>query len=115
MSNYTRGRALEYRVLTALQKQGWQTTRAAGSKGCADVWAAKTATGVAWHGTAQLLLVSVKIPVGPLPPRERASLLRAAEVTGGIPLHVHPTVHRGELFWRRLTGQAPDAWEQWTP
>lgn len=41
MSNYRRGRALEYEVIDYLEARGWDCSRSAGSKGKVDVSAVK--------------------------------------------------------------------------
>ena len=51
MSGYTKGRRLEYRAQAILEAAGYTTTRAAGSKGAADV--------IAWNGMS-VRFISVK-------------------------------------------------------
>lgn len=69
---YTRGRNFEYRVEKDLQARGFFATRAAGSKGAADIIAL---------GFGYALLVSVKVN-GQIPPAEREALVATAEGTG---------------------------------
>lgn len=51
MSNYSKGRAFEYRAQKLLEAAGYQTTRAAGSKGVVDVVA---------YGCGPVRLISIK-------------------------------------------------------
>lgn len=106
MSGYTEGRKVEYDVIAALQADGYETVRAASSKGLADVVAIKT---------GQVLLVNCKRTTMP-GPAERADLLRIAALLPGVGVPVvalHP--RRQPLTFRLLTGPGPRDWEPWSP
>ena len=105
MSDYSQGRAVEYAVCHDLQENGYDVTRAASSKGAADVIALK-------HG--ELVLVNVKRTRMPSP-AERVALLAAAST---LPDFAVPLVALGpasKLTYRRLTGPGPADWVPWTP
>lgn len=44
-----------------MEKSGWLSVRAAGSKGVADVWAIKPANSLVCSGTYQVKLIQVKV------------------------------------------------------
>ena len=105
MSGYSLGRAIEYAVIDDLKTNGYICTRAASSKGAADVIAIKP---------GQVLLVSVKRTTAP-GPVERTALVGVARMlpTVGVPLvAIGPA---SKLTYRRLTGVGPKAWEPWQP
>lgn len=106
MSGYTDGRRVEYAVIEDLKDNGYDTLRAASSKGLADVVAIKP---------GQVLLVNCKRTTAP-GPAERADLLRiAAALPGvGIPLVALKPL-RQPLTYRALTGPGPKDWQPWTP
>lgn len=66
VSRYEAGRRAEYKARRILEAEGYYVTRAAGSKGCADL--------VAWNA-ARFRLISVKRGSGRLSPQERRELL----------------------------------------
>jgi Holliday junction resolvase len=106
VSGYSEGRRVEYAAIDYLRANGYDTVRAASSKGLADVVAIKP---------GQVLLVNCKRTTMP-GPSERADLLRiAASLPGvGVPLvALHP--RREPLTFRRLTGAGPKDWTPWTP
>jgi Holliday junction resolvase len=70
MTNYSRGRALEYDTRDLLKAEGYEVIRAAGSKGKIDLVAFKT---------GEWLFVQCKID-GWIPPAERAELWRLAKI-----------------------------------
>ena len=105
MSSYHDGRRIEYAVCHDLADNGYRVTRAASSKGFADVIAIKP---------GQILYVNVKR--SRMPGRlERLDLLMdAGFVSDAVPLvALKPT--RKPLEYRRLTGPGPADWEPWTP
>lgn len=105
MTGYTEGRRVEYEVIDELKEAGYDTVRAASSKGLADVVAV---------GADHLLLVSCKRTTPP-GPTERADLLRIAARLPGVALPLvalHP--RRQPLSFRRLTGPGPKDWTAWT-
>lgn len=105
MSGYTQGRDVEYEVMHTLTDAGYDCTRAASSKGAADVIAI---------GDDVLLLVNVK-RTSPPGPAERAKLL---DIAARVPLFAFPIVALGpasRLAFRLLTGPGPADWEPWTP
>lgn len=102
MTNYARGRRLEWDAQHALAEAGYETIRAASSKGIADVVGFKT---------GQTVFVQAKTN-GTIPPAERVALLRlAAMVPGALAL----VVSRPRATFRRLTGPGPKQWERWSP
>lgn len=103
-SQYGRGRLVEWEVVHHLTADGYACTRAASSKGVADVIAIKT---------GQVLLVSVKRSAFP-GPVERQNLLRVAM---WLPKVAVPLVAIGRptLTYWRLTGPGPRDREPWTP
>lgn len=105
MSAYADGRRVEYAVMHDLTERGFLCTRAASSKGTADVIAI---------GLGLVLLVSVKRSKPVLPPAERRALLSAASRLPDIavPLVAYKP-SREPLRYRRLTGTLPNAWEVW--
>ena len=106
MSGYEDGRRVEWAVVHDLQENGYETTRAASSKGVADVIAIKA---------GQVLLVNVKRTTPP-GPAERADLLRVAAMLPGVgvPL-VALKPFRQALTYRLLTGVCPAEWVPWFP
>ena len=104
MSGYSQGVRVEHAVIHHLTEQGYDCTRAASSKGAADVIASKP---------GQILLVNVKRTTPP-GPAERAELLRIA---AHLPGHMVPLVAlkpAGQPLWfRRLTGPGPRDWVTW--
>lgn len=106
MADYHDGRRVEYAVTHDLRDNGYHILRAASSKGYADVSAIK------YH---QLLLVSVKRTDPLLPPEERARLIEVALcLPYAVPLVAYKPF-RQPLRYRRLTGQGPKDWVEWTP
>jgi Holliday junction resolvase len=111
MSNYANGAAFENRVGANLQADGYRWIRAAGSKGAADIWAAKP---------GQLLFVSVKRTKGNIGPAERAALVKLAAsirtpTLETLPIVAHQPEPRKPIRWRLLTGTGPGDWVDWTP
>jgi hypothetical protein len=105
MSGYTEGRQVEYDVIAYLAGNGYDTVRAASSKGLADVVAIKP---------GQVLLVNCKRTTMP-GPAERIDLLRVASCLPGVSVPLvalHPRFEA--LEFRRLTGIGPKAWVPWT-
>ena len=105
MSGYTQGRDVEYAVIEHLQDNGYETIRAASSKGLSDVVAIKP---------GQVLLVNCKRTTAP-GPGERERLLRVAACLPGVgvPL-VALRPFRQSLQFRQLTGPGPRDWTPWT-
>lgn len=104
-SSYHLGRSVEYAVMHTLTAAGYDCTRAASSKGAADVIAI---------GDDALLLVNVKRTTAP-GPGERAKLL---DVAARVPVFAFPIVALGpvsRLTFRLLTGRGPADWKPWTP
>ena len=105
MSSYHDGRRIEYAVIHALTEAGWECTRAASSKGSADVIAIRA---------GEVALVNVK-RTSPPGPAERAALLRVADL---IPTVSAPVVALGpasRLTWRLLTGPDARHYLPWSP
>lgn len=102
MTNYARGRRLEWDAQHALEDAGYETIRAASSKGIADVVGFKP---------GQTVFVQAKTN-GTIPPSERVALLRlAAMVPGALAL----VVSRPRATFRQLTGPGPKQWVPWVP
>ncbi len=104
-NNYAAGVRVEHAVIHLLTAEGYETQRAASSKGVADVIALKE---------GEVLLVSCKRRTMP-PPAERAELLRVAALLPGVavPL-VALKPPREPLVFRRLLGPGPRDWVPWT-
>jgi Holliday junction resolvase len=106
VSSYDDGVRVEHAVIHDLQENGYDTVRAASSKGFADVVAVKA---------GQILFVNCKrtTPPGPV---EREKLLRVAGHLPGIALPIVALKPlRQPLQYRVLLGVAPKAWAVWTP
>jgi Holliday junction resolvase len=103
---YTNGAAFERRVMTALENDGYQCLRAAGSKGAADLIALKP---------GQTLLVQVKLTNPQLAPTERITLTHLAKLCGALPIVAWRTKLRGPIGFRELTGTGPKDHRPWTP
>lgn len=104
MTNYTRGRALEYEIRDRLREDGYQAFRTAGSRGVADIVAIKP---------GQIVYCQAK-KGGRISPAERTALFRAAADVGALPI-VAARQPRQPIEWRRLTGTGPKEWQPWTP
>lgn len=106
-SGYHQGRLVEWEVVHDLTDHGYDCTRAASSKGAADVIAIKP---------GQILLVSVKRTDPLLPRDERAKLLRVAAhlSPASLPVVAYRPI-RQPLRYRLLTGPGPKQWQDWTP
>ena len=104
MSGYSQGRAIEYAVCHDLQDNGYDTVRAASSKGVADV--------IGFKGHVVLVNVKKTDPPGP---QERADLLRVAHALSVPALPLVALGPASKLTYRRLTGPGPADWEPWTP
>ena len=87
MSGYAQGRRVEYNVRDRLIADGYEVTRAASSKGTADLIAIKA---------GQVLLVNVKRTTLPSP-AERRELVRVARMLPGIAV---PVIARGKSLER---------------
>jgi len=106
MTGYEDGRRVEWAVVHDLQENGYETTRAASSKGVADVIAFKT---------GQVLLVNVKRTTPP-GPGERRDLLRVAAMLPNHALAIVALKPKGQpLSYRRLLSLAPHSWVAWAP
>lgn len=105
MTNYTTGRTLEYKVRDALQANGYQVLRAAGSKGVSDLIALKP---------GEVLLVQVKTSGPQISPNERAALLNLARITKAVPLVAYKPF-RKPIEYRELTGESPKDHRPWLP
>jgi Archaeal holliday junction resolvase (hjc) len=106
MSGYSEGVRIEHIVIHDLQANGYETTRAASSKGVADVIAIKA---------GQVLLVNVKRTTPP-GPAERKDLLRVAALLPGVCVPLVALKPKGcPLTYRRLYGPKPIDWHAWSP
>lgn len=101
-ANRAAGDYLERSARAALDAHGWQTIRAAGSLGVADLWAARAGT---------LLMVSCKTN-GTMGPAERDALRAAATTAGGIPVMAYRAA-RGWIALAIVDGTPhPHLWDQ---
>lgn len=99
MSNYNRGRELEYRVKDFLTDNGYWCIRAASSKGIADLVAMKA---------GETLMVSCKTKTLP-GPAERVELVRVARMVGAVPIVATRGARgTGRPLLRRLLGDGSD-------
>jgi hypothetical protein len=99
VSSYSDGVRVEHAVIDHLRANGYDTVRAASSKGLADV----------------VLFVNCKRTTPP-GPAEREALLRVAAHLPGIALPIVALKPlRQPLQYRVLLGVAPKAWAVWTP
>lgn len=103
MSGYSQGRDVEYAVVHHLAENGYDTVRAASSKGLADVVAIKQ---------GQVALVNVK-RTSPPGPAERAELIRVAKCLPGVGVPLVALGPASQLTFRRLTGPGPGDWVPW--
>lgn len=101
MSTATAGRAREYLVRDDLEAKGWERImRAAASKGAADL--------LMGHETYGGALVQVGTRSKHLGPAERVRFLRAAHITGALPIEA--VVHRGAITYRLVCDATPRHW-----
>lgn len=105
-THYQQGVRVERLVILDLKANGYETVRAASSKGAADVVAIKA---------GQVLIVSCKRTKMP-GPAERADLLRVADLIPnvGVPLVALKPL-RQPLEYRKLHGPRASQWCQWSP
>ena len=106
MSSYHDGRRVEYAVMHDLTENGYLCTRAASSKGVADVIAFKA---------GQVLLVSVKRTSTP-GVAERLALLRVAALLPGVAAPVLARKPpRQPISYHLMNAGTPRTWPAWTP
>lgn len=103
-SQYEVGRRVEWAVVHDLTAAGYECTRAASSKGVADVIAI---------GVGLVLLVSCKRTTMP-GPAERTELLRIARLIPVALALVALKPARKPLQYRMLTGDGPRDWIPWS-
>ena len=117
MSQYRRGADFERRVRDALEADGYEVIRSAGSKTKVDLLGFKV---------DQLLLIQCKRTDGYIPPDDRLALLALAQMIQPRPYIGTPTPDalaviayqpkpRKPIAYRRLTGPGPKDWQPWTP
>jgi hypothetical protein len=100
---YVAGRRVEWAVIDHLKDAGYDTVRAASSKGLADIVAIKQ---------GQALFVNVKRTTPP-GPAERADLLRIAALLPGVGVPLVALGPASQLTFRRLTGPGPRDFVPW--
>ena len=101
MSTATAGRAREYKVRDHLIGLGWvHIMRAAASKGAADL--------LMGHETHGATLIQVGTRSKHLGPDARTRFLRAAHITGALPIEA--IVHRGRITYRLVHDTTPRHW-----
>jgi hypothetical protein len=104
VSGYSDGVRVEHAVIHGLTEDGYECTRAASSKGFADVVAIKA---------GQVLLVNVKRTTPP-GPAERAELIRVAAMLPGVGVPLVALGPASRVTYRRLTGHGPRDWVAWS-
>jgi hypothetical protein len=102
---YAAGVRVEHEVIHQLTDDGYVCTRAASSKGAADVIAIKQ---------GQVCLVSVKRTTPP-GPDERAQLVAVARLLPGVGVPLVALGPPSNVTYRRLTGVGPRDFVAWTP
>jgi Holliday junction resolvase len=106
MSSYHDGRRVEYAVMHDLTENGYHCTRAASSKGVADVIAFKA---------GQVLLVNCKRTSTP-GVAERLALLRVAALLPGVAVPVLARKPpRQPISYHLMNAGTPRTWLAWTP
>jgi hypothetical protein len=107
MSNYSDGRAREYKVRDKLIEAGWEfIVRASSSKGAADL-----VMGHEQHGGALIQVGSKSKTLGPA---ERARLLRAAWLMSALPI-LAVAIPRAPIRYWLVGAGTPSTWHEWTP
>lgn len=96
----SKGANFERLCAQALRECGWNVIRAAGSKGPADLWAAR----VEGCGTPRLLVVQVKSGVNGVGPAAWNELLLLSESTGAMPVIADKLPRIARPQWWRITG-----------
>lgn len=97
MTNQRRGYVFELDVINDLRGEGYETIRAAASKGPIDVVAFKP---------GQILAIQIKIN-GRIGPTERQRVLKTAMMLGAVPLIAHKQVGRKKPRYDLLFGPGP--------
>jgi Holliday junction resolvase len=87
---YVRGRAFEYRVIAALNKEGFTTCRSPASRGAFDMMAVRP---------GEILFVQAKSG-GSIPPAERLRLITLAVSVKAVPVLAEKSDGRTLRFWR---------------
>ena len=106
MSAYSDGRRVEWAVVHDLAANGYETTRAASSKGFSDVVAIKP---------GQVLIVNCKRTTMP-GPAERKHVLRVAGMLPGVGVPLVALKPKGQpLTYWHLCGPAFNEWTPWSP
>lgn len=105
-SHYARGAALERWIVDQLREAGWYATRAAGSKGSADVVAVRDRSPGAAEAWPLVALIQAKSGSSALPgPAEWNTLVENARLAGAIPVLVHRRAKGSRAVdWWELTG-----------
>lgn len=106
-SHYARGTAFERQVRHALEADGYDVIRSAGSKGKIDLVAIKR---------GQILFVQCKLN-GLCGPAERSELLRVAYLVDALPLVAYKGTEGRQrpIRYRLLTGAGPKEFRDWAP
>jgi hypothetical protein len=117
-TNYTRGRAFEYRTRDALKKRGAAyVMRAAQSKGIADLlvlWPVRTFMECdpeqTWRSRERPWLVQCKYSIhggGYLPGKDAIELIALAELTGALPVFARPGKNGRGVEFTNLNSKEP--------
>lgn len=99
MTRYNNGRAFEHRVRKLLEEAGYYCTRSAGSKGVADIWAARRDNGP----FSKLVLVQCKKQKAAFDKSEWDALYEKSLEVSAWPI-LCEYVSRKPPRWWRLTG-----------
>ena len=107
MTNYSRGRAFEYRVRDDMQARGYVTVRSPGSHTPVDVYCVKP---------GEVVFVQCKTS-GRMDPAEWNAFLDLCEYAGAVPVLAEREGRK--LVYRRITGRkdggGKQPYEDWEP
>lgn len=96
-NHYRDGHRFELAIIDDLRSEGYQTIRAAGSKGKIDILAYKP---------GQTLAIQAKRN-GKIPPAERAAVYELAAILGAVPIVAWKQRGTRRPLYDRLTGTGP--------
>jgi len=102
VTNYDAGARFERETRAALEDDGYEVIRSAGSKGKVDL--------IAWKALGPVLLIQCKRN-GKISPAERAEIFRQSRLR---PDFIALVASRPRVTFQRLTGVGPRDREPWT-
>jgi holliday junction resolvase Hjr len=105
MTKYDDGRRFEWKVRDALEADGYDVIRSAGSKTKVDLVAFKP---------GQCVMVQAKRD-GKISPAERTELLRVAAHIAALPIVAWKVNGSSRIHYSRLTGTGPADRIEWRP